>query len=105
MRLIDILKMYSAGELTLDQANEALKDKGFSLNPDKNTITEAERMDTVVGETPAEATGWGLLDSGTGSLDKVFVRNGKLVNCDMGEAFALCIIGGKSYEVKGDTLI
>ena len=103
MNNIEIIKKYTAGELTLDEANAKLQ--GIKLNPEKNVITEEEQRATTVGFYPDQANGWGLLDSGTGSLDKVKVENGKLVDCDMGEAFALCIIGGKSYEVKKDTLV
>ena len=108
MKIIDILKKYSAGELTVEEANTELaklEGIGLRVDPDKNIITEEEQRATTVGHYPEQANGWGLLGSGTGSLDKVFVRDGKLVGCNMGEAFALCIIGGKSFEVKGDTLV
>ena len=103
MTNIEIIKKYTAGELTLDEANAKLVG-GIKLNPGKNIITEEEQRATTVGFYPDMANGWGLLDSGTGTLDKVFVKDGKLAH-SMGEAFALCIIGGKSYEVKGDTLV
>lgn len=104
MKTIDIIKKYSIGELTLEQANAELKGKGLQLAPGKNELTEEEKRATTVGCYPDMANGWGLLDSGTGTLDKVKVTNGKLAH-GMGEAFALCIIGGKSYEVKDDTLV
>ena len=103
MSNLEIIKKYTSGELTLEEANKKLK--GIKLDPEKNVITEEEKMKTVVGYYPEQANGWGMLDSGTGTFDKVFVRDGKLVGCDMGEAFALCFIGGKTYEVKGDTLV
>lgn len=103
MTNIEIIRKYTAGELTLAEAN--LKLRGIRLNPGKNFLTEEEKRATTVGYYPEQANGWGLLDTGTGSLDKVEVRNGKLVQGGMGEAFALCIIAGKSYEVKNDTLI
>ena len=105
MKIIDTIKKYTAGELSLEEVNAELKGTGLQLNPGKNIITEEEQRATTVGYYPDQANGWGLLDSDTGSLDKVFVKDGKLVNCDMGETFALCIIGGKSYEVKKDTLV
>ena len=58
----------------------------------------------MIGETPAEVNGWGLLDSGTGTLDKVRVKDGQLVGCDMGDAFAMVFVGGKTYEIKGTAL-
>lgn len=105
MSNIEIIKKYTEGELTLEQANAELKDKGLKLMPGKNELTDEEKRATTVGYYPEQANGWGLLDTGTGSLDKVEVRKGKLVQGGMGEAFALCIIAGKSYEVKNDTLI
>ena len=48
--------------------------------------------------------GWGLLDTGTGTLDKVEVRDGHLVGCDCGEMYALCMIAGKVFPVKGAAL-
>ena len=102
MSNFEIIKKYSQGKMTLEEANEKLV--GVKLDPEKSVMTEDELRATTAGACAEEANGWGLLDSGTGTLDKVQVENGKLVNCDMGEAFALCIIGGKSYEVKGDTL-
>ena len=103
MTNIEILQKYTAGKMTLEQANAELS--GIKLNPGKNILTEKEKRATTVGYYPDQVNGWGLLDTGTGSLDKVEVRGGKLVNGGMGEAFALCIIAGKSYEVKGDTLV
>lgn len=103
MTNIEILQKYTAGEMTLEQANAELS--GIKLNPGKNILTEDEKRATTVGYYPDQANGWGLLDTGTGSLDKVEVRGGKLVNAAQGEAFALCIIAGKSYEVKDDTLV
>ena len=103
MTNIEIIRKYTAGELTLAEAN--LKLRGIRLNPGKNILTEEEKRATTVGYYPEQANGWGLLDTGTGSLDKVEIRKGKLVQDGMGEAFALCIIAGKSYEVKKDTLI
>mgnify|MGYP006969241746 CR=1 FL=1 len=103
MTNIEILQKYTAGEMTLEQANAELS--GIKLNPGKNILTEEEKRATTVGYYPDQANGWGLLDTGTGSLDKVEVRGGKLVKAAQGEAFALCIIAGKSYEVKDDTLV
>ena len=103
----NIIRTYTIGEASLEDTNKSLKEAGSTLylNPDKNVITDEERAATVIGETPAQANGWGLLDSGTGTLDKVQVKDGQLVNCDMGEAFAMVFIGGKTYEVKGTALI
>ena len=103
MTNLEILLKYTAGELTLQEANDKLE--GLRLDPGRNVLSEAEKRGTTEGYYPDQANGWGLLDTGTGSLDKVEVRGGKLVNGSMGEAYALCIIAGKRYEVKGDTLM
>lgn len=101
-----IIARYTAGEATVEETNADLKQMGVDLrlNPGKNTLTEAEIVETITGGTPAEANGMGLLDTGTGTLDKVYVEDGKLVDNDVGEMYALCIIGGKVYHVQGDTL-
>jgi len=102
----EILSKYTSGEATLEETNAALEAAGINLrlDPGKNELTEAEIAETVAGETPAEANGMGLLDTGTGCLDKVLVVDGKLPTADCGEMPALCMIGGKTYHVHGDTL-
>lgn len=103
----EILSNYTAGEITLEQANADLRDAGSDLylDPERNLLTQDEIEETVTGETPADACGMGLLDTGTGSLDKVFVEDGKLVDNDCGDMDALLLIGGKTYHVQGDTLV
>ena len=103
----ETLRKYTAGEITLEQANEDLKkaEAGFHLDPNKNVLTEEEKRATTIGCYPDQANGFGMLDSGTGTMDKVQVKDGHLVGCDMGESYALCIIGGKVYEVRGTELV
>lgn len=111
--ITDILFKYTTGETALEETNAALReaDAGFHLEPGKNTITPEETACTVVGDKPEDANGFGLLDTGTGSMEKVRVTNGKLdeavnmVNPDgTTNMLAYVIIGPKRYEVKGDTL-
>ena len=106
MKINEILNKYTAGEITLEQANISLKDAGTDLylDPEKNVLTVGEIGATIVGYTPNLTYGFGLLDTGTGSLNKVTVMAGKLVDVDCGDMYALCIIGGKTYHVQGDTL-
>ena len=101
-----IIRSYSKGAISLEAANAALKEAGavVHIDPHRNDLTPEEITHTTAGDTPADANGWGLLDTGTGSLDKVEVLGGKLANMDCGQMRALCIIGGKTYQVKGDTL-
>ena len=104
--ITEIIGKYTDGKATLEETNAALKDAGAGFHPDptRNTSTGAELLATKA-DTAETATGWGLLDSGTGTLDKVQVKDGHLVNCDMGESYALCIIGGKTFVVNGTALV
>ena len=76
----EILRDYTTGETDLEAANAALKEAGagYHLEPGKNELTEEDLRETVVGYYPEQASGWGLLDTGTGSLEKVHVANGRL---------------------------
>ena len=93
--ITEIIGKYTAGETTLEDTNKALKAEGatFHLDPDRNTIADDERQR------------FGLLDTGTGSLDKVEIEGMKLVNCDCGDMYALCTFNGKTYKVKGTELV
>lgn len=101
----EIINDYTKGEATLEETNAALKEAGTDLylDPYKNALT-AEEIFATKAESAETATGWGLLDTGTGSLDKVEVKNGVLQNADLGDTYALVLIGGKRYEVKGTKL-
>ena len=70
--IADILFKYTTGEATLEETNDALKEAeaGFNLEPGRNEITPDEMALTTVGDTPE--------DTGTGSMEKVHVTNGKL---------------------------
>lgn len=94
MKSTEIIRAYTAGEKTLEETNAKLKEigAGFHLDPTRNEIK------------PEEVGHYGLLDTGTGSFDKVKVENGCLVNADCGEMFALCIFNGKVYDVNGTKL-
>jgi len=107
MNSTEMILKYTSGEITLEETNAALKEMGAGvyLDPQKNVLTEAEMRRTVVGHFPEQANGWGLLDTGTGSFDKVRVVNGELENCDCGEMYALCMIADREYQVKGKRLV
>lgn len=83
-----IISDYTAGETTLEEANAALTEigAGVLLDPEKNVIR------------PGEEDRFGLLDTGTGTLDKTEVRDGRLVH-GVGSMRALCFFNGKAYEV------
>ena len=77
----------------------------------RNLFTPEELLATHTGETPEEAEGYGLLDTGTGSMEKVHVTAGVLDSAvnevlpDGGTNMtAYVLIGGQRYEVKGAAL-
>ena len=105
-KTFEIISKYTSGEITLKQANEELKKMkaGFYLDPAKNVLTPDEVNSGTAG----------LLDTGTGTLDKVVVDPEKMeltydineVNADgTTNMYAMCIIKGKTYEVKGHKLV
>ena len=103
----EILNKYTTGEMTLPEANEALREAeaGFTLDPNRNVITQEEFVATTAGETPDTVNGYGLMDHGVGCLEKVHVVNGKTVDVNMGAETAYVYIAGTKYELKGDTLV
>ncbi len=109
----EIVEDYTAGEADLEATNAALAEAGagFSFKPGQNVITDEERRATTVGCYPEQANGFGLLDTGTGSMEKVKVTGGRLehpineVQSDGStNTTAYVVICGKTYEVFGDTL-
>ncbi len=103
MKTNDIIRAYTKGELTLEQANAELKAIGVNLRlvEGKNQLTAQEIAETRVGDTPEEANGWGLLDVGVGGYEKVHVVDGVTVDYDKGADtnYALVLIGGKMYRI------
>ena len=110
----EILADYTSGRVTPEEANGALKEIGCPLTviPGRNELTEAELAAAVGGPRPEDADGWGLLDTGTGSLDKVHVTAGRLDGGPVNQARedgsasmdAYVYIGGRRYAVYGDEL-
>lgn len=102
MNSTEIIRKYTNGEVSLAETNAALKLAGvpFHLDPQRNYIS------------PAEKDLYGLLDTGTGSLDKVRVRDGRL-NYSVNEVlpdgtvsmWAQVYMTGKVYTVYGDLLV
>lgn len=105
--ITEILNEYTNGTKTLEETNAALKEAGvdFHLNPGKNALTEEEIKATVVSDDPAGVTGFGMLDTGTGTMDKVEVKEGKILNGGVGKSYALILIGGKMFKVDDETLV
>lgn len=97
-KIADIIRAYTEGEKTIDDTNAALRDAGagFSLQPDKQKITPDE---VAQGD---ERNGFGMLDTGTGTLDKVEIKDMKIVNCNVGNMIAFVKFNGKLYGVAAD---
>lgn len=88
-----ILKKYSAKEITAEKANEMLESIGSELRVDEN------RNKIIDPKTE------GLLDTGTGTVDKVTIKDGKITSCDCGEMIAYCYYNGEVYKVEGNVLM
>lgn len=88
----EIINAYTMGSISLDEANRRLNkvNAGFLIDPDRCKLT-----------TEMIEQGWGLLETGTGTLDPVQVKDGKLVDNDMGNMPAFIHLNGQVYEVKG----
>lgn len=101
-----IIHKYTSRGMTLKDANAALKKAGsdFHLDPERNILTEEEIRSTTIGAYPNMANGWGLLDTGTGSLDKVEIRDGRLTGGGIGKMYGVVYMAGRSYHVDDDTL-
>ena len=84
----------------LDKANEGLKGTGIQLDPEKNVIKPEEAA--VVCEDVSKINGFALLDTGTGTMDKVEIKNGKLVY-SVGDIVAFVVIGNALFEVMNGT--
>lgn len=102
----EILNKYTTGEMALPEANEALKEAGagFTLDPNRNVITQEEFVATTAGETPDTVNGYGLMDHGVSCMEKVHVVNGKTVDVNMGAEAAYVYIAGRKYRLRGDVL-
>ena len=102
----EILLDYTRGEKDLPETNEALMEtgSGLILNPSRNEITEEEKRATTVGYYPDQANGWGLMDHGVGSMEKVHVVDGRTPDVNMGEEIAYVYIAGRKYRLLGDIL-
>ena len=98
---------YTKGEKTLEEANKALKEMGSNiyLNPARNLFSADELMGTTLGENPPDTVnGYGIMDHGVGSMEKVHVVNGRTVAVNMGEEIAFVYLAGRRYRLRGDVL-
>ena len=95
-KVTNTINAYAQGELTLEECNAKLRELGHPVmvDPDRPKLTP-EMIEA----------GWGLLDTGTGTLDPVQVRDDELVDCDCGEMPAFVCLKGSWYEVKGKRVV
>lgn len=95
MTINEIIGAYTAGEKTLEETNASLKEAGatFHIDPEKNTLSHEETL-----------LGFGLLDTGTGSLDKTLAIGNELVHADCGDMVAFFYRNGRTYRVNGKVL-
>ena len=96
MTTTEIIQAYTRGDIALEEANSKLEDMGagFRIDPDRCKLTPEMIAD-----------GWGLLDTGTGTLDPVQVKDDELVDTDLGDMPAFVCLKGTWYEVKGRKVI
>ena len=104
---MDITYFYGPPDdcIVREEVIRAIAEAGFTLDPNRNVITQEEFLATTAGETPDTVNGYGLMDHGVGCMEKVHVVNGKTVDVNMGAETAYVYIAGKKYELKGDTLV
>lgn len=109
MNITEILNKYTDGTNTLERTNELLTENGagYIIDPDRNKITDEEAAAAVASVENAtdlsEISGYGLIDTGTGSKDKVHVLNGKVTNAT-GEQMAIVFIGGHVFRTAYDVI-
>ena len=96
MTTTKIIAAYTMGGISLEEANRRLAEAkaGFVIDTDRCKRTP-EKI----------AQGAGLLDTGTGTLDPVQVRDNELVDNDMGDMPAFVCLKGTWYEVEGNKII
>ena len=85
--------------------------RAAEVHPGKNVLTDEDIRTTTVDYYPEQANGYGLLETGTGSMEKVHVTAGVLdypineVQPDGStNMLAYVYICGKRFEVFGDKL-
>lgn len=107
--ITEIIRAAGRGKISYEEANRRLEETGsdLRLNPNKNTISDAELEATVVDDDPTKVTGWGYLDMGVGKPDKVRIENGNFgYDTGFGENnHAYLLIKGHQYRVMGDHII
>ena len=105
MKASEIIRKYTEKAITLEEANQLLEENGSTVRLDlfKNAISGQEFAETKVNDDPVKVTGWGMMNHGVGSMEKMHIQNGKL---DYDTGFhgdtAVLYIKGKMFRVNGD---
>ena len=96
------LEDYITGKINLEELNEKWAEIGMELHidPTKNIITTGG---ATVQENDADINGYVMVDSGTGTMDKAMVKNGKLVYPSADILFAF--IGTTRYAVENGEIL
>lgn len=89
--ITEVLRKYTAGEKTIEEVMAAVDGTGLTFDREKNAISESERSTH------------GLLLTGTGSVDKVAVKNGE-ISIDLGVMGGELCFNGKMYDIVGNKL-
>lgn len=101
-----IFRAVADGELTFEEANIKLEEAGYDVRlvKDQNKITDEEKAANIVDDDPSKVTGWGVLDMGIGSPDKIYVENGKFSHDTGFDETSVCyfIINDRTYRVIHD---
>lgn len=105
----DIVLEHSKGTISLEEANKQLAAIGsdLCLDPHKNSISGAEMAKTHSDGTPEGTSGWGFMNHGIGTPEKMHVEKGKL-DYDTGfdvignEPKAALYIAGYTFAVVHD---
>lgn len=103
-----IMRDCASGEITPDEANSKLQEMGvtgISYDENANIITVDEMKNTSVSGDLETVDGYILLDTGTGYKNKVRVVNNVLMDCDVGNMYAIAMIGDLMWEVKGNKIV
>ena len=98
----EYLADYISGKINLEQLNQKWADLGMELHldPTKNIITSGG---ATVQKNDADINGYVMVDSGTGTMDKAMVKNGKLVYPSTDILFAF--IGTTRYTVENGEIL
>lgn len=108
--ITEIIRTYTAklaehpeqADALLKEVNAELAAAGAApLIPGKNALTTEEVWKTTVGHFPAQANGYGLMCSGTGTVDKVHVVNGTLGHAIKEHSTMISMVG-RTYYLEGD---